>query len=184
MVDIAPNIQSEGVNNIQAFMSLKPKGFDSLEEVAAAISTYQPQRRPPRNLDGLAKNVRLGADGKYHWHWDPRFRAGTRNLEQRTTRLEACARNLDLPTLLVRGGLSDLLSEEGAQAFLQLCPAAEYVRVTGAGHMVAGDRNDVFATAAIEFLQRVVPIGGDPVRPPHPPAPLDPGPEQDIIDVP
>lgn len=184
MVDIAPNIQSEGVNNIQAFMSLKPKGFDSLEEVAAAISTYQPQRRPSRNLDGLAKNVRLGADGKYHWHWDPRFRAGTRDLVQRTTRLEACARNLDLPTLLVRGGLSDLLSEEGAQAFLQLCPTAKYVRVTGAGHMVAGDRNDVFATAAIEFLKRVVPIGGDPVRPPHPLAPLAAGPEQDINDVP
>ena len=184
LVDIAPNIQSEGVSNIQAFMSLKPEGFNSLEEVAEAISTYQPHRRRPRNLDGLAKNVRLGGDGKYHWHWDPRFRAGTRDLVQRTTRLEACARNLDLPTLLVRGGLSDLLSEEDAQAFLRLCPRAEYVRVTGAGHMVAGDRNDIFATAAIEFLRRVVPIGGDSLSPPHPAAPPRPRLDQDIVDVP
>jgi pimeloyl-ACP methyl ester carboxylesterase len=158
LVDIAPNIEAQGVRNIQDFMSLRPEGFESLEAVAAAIGTYQPHRRPPRNLDGLAKNVRLGSDGKYHWHWDPRFLVRTRDLEQRTQRLESCARNLRLPTLLVRGGLSDLLSEEGAQAFLKLCPTAEYVRVDDAGHMVAGDRNDVFSNAVISFLQRTVPV--------------------------
>jgi pimeloyl-ACP methyl ester carboxylesterase len=155
LVDIAPKIETEGVANIQAFMSLKPDGFDSLEDVAVAIQSYQPHRQRKNNLDGLAKNVRLGSDGKYHWHWDPRFRAGTRDLGQRTARLEACARNLRLPTLLVRGGLSDLLSEEGAQDFLRLCPTAEYVSVTGAGHMVAGDRNDLFNDAVVSFLEEV-----------------------------
>lgn len=184
LVDIAPNIEPDGVKNIQAFMSLKPEGFDSLEEVAEAIGTYQPHRRRPPSLDGLAKNVRLGADGKYHWHWDPRFRTGTRNLEQRTKRLEACAANLELPTLLVRGGLSDLLSEEGAQAFLRLCPTAEYVNVTGAGHMVAGDRNDVFAVAVMEFLARTVPLHGEPLRSPRPARPLEGDADQDIVDVP
>lgn len=184
LVDIAPNIEPVGVNNIQAFMGLKPEGFDSLEEVAQAIGTYQPHRRRPPTLDGLAKNVRLGADGKYHWHWDPLFRAGARNLEQRTRRLEACAANLALPTLLVRGGLSDILSEQGAQAFLKLCPSAEYVSVTGAGHMVAGDRNDIFATAVIEFLARVVPVHGEPLRSPHAVRPLQDGPDKDIVDVP
>lgn len=184
LVDIAPKIETEGVANIQAFMSLSPGGFDSLEDVAAAIQSYQPHRKRKNNLDGLAKNVRLGADGKYHWHWDPRFRAGTRDLGQRTARLQACARNLRLPTLLVRGGLSDLLSEEGAQDFLRLCPTAEYVSVTGAGHMVAGDRNDIFATSVIEFLGRVVPVGGPPVQPPQPVTPAGEGPGQDIVDVP
>lgn len=184
LVDIAPRIEASGVRNIQAFMTLKPEGFDSLEEVAAAIQGYQPHRQRPRSLGGLAKNVRLGVDGKYHWHWDPRFRTGTRNLEQRTARLEACARALALPTLLVRGGLSDLLSEEGAQAFLALCPAAEYVSVTGAGHMVAGDRNDIFATAVVEFLGRTVPVGGRPVHPPGPVLVAQPGPDQDLVDVP
>ncbi len=184
LVDIAPRIETEGVANIQAFMTLKPDGFESLEEVADAIQSYQPHRKRPRTLDGLAKNVRLGADGKYHWHWDPRFRAGTRNLAQRTARLEACARALDLPTLLVRGGLSDLLSEAGAQEFLKLCPRAEYVSVTGAGHMVAGDRNDIFATSVIEFLGRDVPVSGPPLQPPHAVVPVNEGPDQDIVDVP
>jgi non-heme chloroperoxidase len=81
------------------------------------------------------------------------------DLEQHQTRLEACAATLTLPTLLVRGGLSDVLSESGAHAFLKLCPQSEYVNVPGAAHMVAGDRNDIFGNAVIEFLSRVVPAG-------------------------
>ena len=167
MVDIAPRIETEGIDKIQAFMSQKPEGFSSLEEVAEAIGSYQPQRVRPKNLDGLVKNVRLGPDGKYRWHWDPRFRAGTRDLQRRQQRLEACARHLTLPTLLVRGGLSDVLSEAGAQHFLTLCPHSEYVNVTNAGHMVAGDRNDIFGTSVIAFLGRTVPVDEQPVHPPH-----------------
>ena len=132
--------------------------------------------RARRNLEGLAKNVRLGEDGRYHWHWDPRFRSGERDLDQRQKRLEACARALSLPTLLVRGGLSDILTEEGAREFLELCPHAEYVNVAGAAHMVAGDRNDIFADAVIEFLGHNVPLDGDPIQPPHEPQPAPHGP--------
>ena len=159
LVDMAPRIEPEGRRQIQEFMNQKPEGFDSLEEVAEAIANYQPHRKRPRTLDGLAKNVRLGADGKYHWHWDPARRAGWRNDEGHRERLSACADRLTLPTLLVRGGLSNVLSEEGAQSFLAQCPHAEYVRVDNAAHMVAGDRNDNFAGAVIAFLGRVVPAG-------------------------
>jgi len=182
LVDIAPQIEMEGADKIQAFMTQKPDGFASLEEVADAIASYQPHRQRPKNLDGLAKNVRLGADGKYHWHWDPRFRSMRRDLPMRRQRMEACAQRLALPTLLVRGGLSDVLSEEGAQGFLALCKHSEYVNVANAGHMVAGDRNDVFGNAVIEFLSRTVPVGGEPVQPAHEPHPHREGP--DINDVP
>ena len=166
-------------------MSQKPDGFDSLDEVAEAIASYQPHRTRPRNLDGLAKNVRLGDDGRYHWHWDPRFRAGhaRRRASARPAWRRAPATST-LPTLLVRGGLSDILSEEGAQSFLALCPHSEYVNVTGAAHMVAGDRNDIFADAVIEFLRRTVPVDGTPVQPPHEPHPHHEGPPGDILDVP
>ena len=183
LVDIAPRIEPEGAAKIQAFMSQKPDGFDSLEEVAEAISTYQPHRERPRALDGLAKNVRLGADGKYHWHWDPKSRVRGADFRERETRLEECARNLTLPTLLVRGGLSDILSDEGAAHFLRLCPQSEYVNVTGAGHMVAGDRNDIFASAVIDFLARAVPVAGPPLQPPSGVRP-HPGRPSDIVDIP
>ena len=156
LVDVAPQVEPAGVEKIQAFMAQKPEGFESLDEVAEAISAYQPHRARPRTLDGLAKNIRLGADGRYYWHWDPRWQATPRALDERLVRLSACARRLVLPTLLVRGGLSDVLSEDGARGFLAMCPHSEYVNVTDAAHMVAGDRNDVFGTAMIGFLGRVV----------------------------
>jgi non-heme chloroperoxidase len=166
LVDIAPRIEPDGVAKIGAFMNQKPDGFESLEEVADAIASYQPHRERPRRLDGLAKNVRLGDDGKFHWHWDPKTRMRG-DMEDRQARFEACARRLTLPTLLVRGGLSDVLSEEGAQSFLELCPHSGYVSVTGAAHMVAGDRNDIFASSVIEFLSRSVPARGTPSPPPR-----------------
>ena len=156
LVDMAPKLEPEGTAKIQEFMSQKPEGFDSLEEVGDAIANYQPHRKRPRTLDGLAKNVRLGADGKYHWHWDP-ARLNHRSMSAYRDRLSGAADNLELPTLLVRGGLSDVLSEAGAQSFLKQCPQAEYVNVKNAAHMVAGDRNDMFADSVIEFLKRMVP---------------------------
>ena len=157
LVDMAPKISEEGTKKIRDFMAQKPDGFDSLEEVAAAIANYQPHRKRPRNLDGLAKNVRLGPNGKYRWHWDP-SRMGNRRVPEYRERLGRAADNLELPTLLVRGGLSDVLTEAGARSFLEQCPQAEYVNVTNAAHMVAGDRNDIFADAVIEFLERTVPV--------------------------
>lgn len=184
LVDIAPQVEQSGVDKISAFMNRNPDGFISLEEVADAIASYQPHRERPRNLDGLGKNVRLGEDGRYHWHWDPRFRDGHRDLKQRQERLEACARALTLPTLLVRGGLSDILTEAGALHFLELCPNAEYVNVAGAAHMVAGDRNDVFADAVIEFLSRNVPVAGAPVHASHRPHPHPQDSANNVIDIP
>ena len=52
--------------------------------------------------------------------------------------------------------MSDLLSEEGAQELLELVPHARLVDVAGAGHMVAGDRNDLFNDAVVGFLDEVV----------------------------
>src|SRR5437867_1035891 len=154
LVDMAPRTESEGVARIRAFMRRNIAGFDSLEEVAEAISSYRPGHRRPRKLDTLAKNVRLGADGRYHWHWDPRLMDRTPEPDER--RMNS-ARRLMLPTLLVRGGLSDVVSDDGVQEFLALCPHSEYVNIAGAGHMVAGDRNDNFGRAALAFLQRTVP---------------------------
>ncbi len=184
LVDIAHRIEPAGLKNIMQFMAQKPNGFESLEEVADAIAAYQPHRKRPSDLSGLAKNVRLGEDGRYHWHWDPRFIGGRRDVDKRQQRLEACARALTLPTMLVRGGLSDVLSEAGAREFLQLCPHTEYVNVTGASHMVAGDRNDIFGTAVVDFLARAVPVDGSPVHPPHATQPRSSADSADITDIP
>ena len=63
-----------------------------------------------------------------------------------------------IPVLLVRGRVSDLVTEEGAKAFCSRFPQVEFVDVSGAGHMVAGDRNDAFTAAVVDFLDRHHPL--------------------------
>jgi pimeloyl-ACP methyl ester carboxylesterase len=161
LVDIAPRIEPEGARRISSFMVGRPDGYASLEEVADAIADYTRQRSRPRDLASLQKNLRLGADGRYYWHWDPRFMGpdGPAEIANRE-RLFAAARGLALPTLLVRGRESDILSDEGVREFLTHLPNALYVDVGGAGHMVAGDRNDAFTEAVRDFLAHAVPLAG------------------------
>jgi pimeloyl-ACP methyl ester carboxylesterase len=167
LVDVAPRMEPEGVQRISDFMTGHPDGFATLDEVADAVAAYNPHRPRPKNLEGLRKNVRQRADGRWVWHWDPRFvrngswddddfarRAASDETRSMTdqARLEKAARALTLPTLLVRGRASDLLSEDGAHQLLELVPHARFADVAGAGHMVAGDRNDLFNDAVVSFL--------------------------------
>ena len=68
-------------------------------------------------------------------------------------KLLVAAESLKIPAMLVRGGSSELVQEEHAQEFLRLVPQARYADVSGARHMVAGDKNDQFSTAILEFLK-------------------------------
>jgi pimeloyl-ACP methyl ester carboxylesterase len=155
LVDIAPRVQADGVQRIVEFMRGNPDGFATLEEAADAIAGYAAHRPRPKDLSGLRKNLRLGEDGRYRWHWDPRMMSGDRrpSTTNNPDRMERCARALRVPTLLVRGRMSDIVSEEGARAFMALVPQARYADVSGAGHMVAGDRNDAFSSAVLAFLR-------------------------------
>ena len=161
LVDITPHPAKQGVDKILGFMAANAdEGFASLDDAADAISAYQPHRKRPKDLSGLAKNLRLGEDGRWRWHWDPAFldvRTGGASEHAREAHhdeLALMAQRLTLPTLLIRGKLSDLVTEEQAAEFLQLVPHAEYVDVAGAGHMIAGDRNDIFTDAVTTFLER------------------------------
>jgi len=155
LVDITPRVDAVGVGRIRGFMAAHINdGFATLEDAADAIAAYLPHRPRPKNLNGLRKNLRLGSDGRYRWHYDPAFvhddtRRGDANRE---TRLTAAAQNLNVPVLLVRGGSSELVSEEIAREFVSRVPNARYVDVKGAAHMVAGDVNDPFTEQVVGFL--------------------------------
>jgi len=154
LVDIATRMEEKGLDRIFSFMQAAPDGFASLEEAADAIAGYNPHRPRPTDLSGLKKNLRQGEDGRWRWHWDPRFLDMKVPAEppQQWNELDAAAESLTLPTLLVRGRMSDILSAEGAQVFLDQVPHAKYADISNAGHMVAGDRNDLFTEAVLDFL--------------------------------
>ena len=159
LVDITPRVEMDGLGRIRDFMlEHAEKGFASLDEAAAFVASYTPNRKRTNNTEGLKKNLRLGDDGRYRWHWDPNFFAKRPDQKReghvKFTLMEDAAKALTIPTLLVRGKVSDLVSPEGAKEFLQLVPHAEYVDIDEAGHMVAGDKNDIFSSSVIEFLCR------------------------------
>ena len=170
LVDIAPRSEQKGIERIFAFMSRNQDGFASLTEAADAVAAYLPNRPRPSDHSRLEKNLRLRkgptGESRYYWHWDPTMLAVWRqntspdrndgpNQTTNEERLYRAARALTVPTLIVRGGISDVVSEKVVAEFLDAVPHVQSVSVADAGHMVAGDSNHAFTKAVIEFLSEV-----------------------------
>jgi pimeloyl-ACP methyl ester carboxylesterase len=155
LVDITPKANPAGIARIKDFMVSGVDGFDSLEDAAKAIAAYTPQRTRPTNPKGLMKVLRQ-RDDRWYWHWDPKF-IGLDRTEVVPDRLagllDVAMRNVHVPTLLVRGALSDVVTQEGVDELLAQIPGATVVDVAGAAHMIAGDQNDAFSDAVITFLR-------------------------------
>ena len=155
LVDITPRPNVNGVARIQAFMTAHPDGFETVEQAAEAVAAYLPNRKRPPNPKGLMKNLRERS-GRLHWHWDPKFLKEARSdHDLNRDRLAQAARQVSVPTLLVRGEISEIVTPADAAAMLELIPHAEVVEVADAAHMVAGDHNTVFGEAVIGFLERL-----------------------------
>ena len=163
LVDIAPQMEVSGVNRIVGFMEEHIEtGFASPEEASEAIARYMPLRRKRSSGEGLRNYLRHKADGRYYWHWDPAFILSSRTVSKRDEgrhqrqfeALSQATQNLTLPVHLIRGGSSDLVSEDAVEHLRELAPHAEYTDIAGATHMVVGDANDSFSHAILDFLKR------------------------------
>jgi pimeloyl-ACP methyl ester carboxylesterase len=156
LVDIVPRYAPEGVARVRAFMQGHPDGFATIEEAAAAVQAYNPNRAPSRSPSGLMRSLREGNDGRLRWHWDPAVVGDAPDAtlsDLLSARLAALPASL--PLMLISGAQSDVVDADAIAGFRAQAPQAEIVSVSQAGHMVAGDRNDDFAEAIIGFLQRV-----------------------------
>jgi pimeloyl-ACP methyl ester carboxylesterase len=154
LVDVVPRYEKDGSARIREFMASGLDGFESLDEAADAVAAYLPYRTKPRSPEGLKKNLRF-RDGRWFWHWDPAFlTAPPDDSFVRTEMLEQAAIALTIPILLIRGRLSDVVSEEGVKHFLETVPRAEFVELSDAGHTAAGDDNDAFSEVVVQFVDR------------------------------
>jgi pimeloyl-ACP methyl ester carboxylesterase len=154
LVDIAPKVNGPGIDRIRTFMQSGFDGFDTLEDAAAAIAAYTPQRNKRTNPAGLQKVLRE-RDGRWYWHWDPRVISQGRTEvppDRLSGLLDVATTNIHVPTMLVHGLQSDVVTQEGVDDLLARIPGATAVGVDGAAHMIAGDRNDAFTTAVLDFL--------------------------------
>jgi pimeloyl-ACP methyl ester carboxylesterase len=159
IVDVTHRNNPEGIERIKSFMASGLGGFATLEDAAAAIAAYTPHRKRAPNPEGLRKVLRQKPDGRWHWHWDPAFmqRKGTEVPAPDFQDLfDLALARIRVPTLLVRGRLSDVVTEEGVQDFLAKIPGSKLADVSDAAHMVAGDQNDAFSRAVARFLDEDV----------------------------
>lgn len=160
LVDIAPKAEQKGIERIFAFMSSNKHGFASIAEAAESVSAYLPNRTKPKDHSRLEKNLRLRADGRYYWHWDMKMLELWKSITPdqqiiNDARMYQAAKNLKVPTMIVRGGMSDVVSEKVMAEFLDEVPHVRSVNVSDAGHMVAGDSNHAFTNAVLDFLKEV-----------------------------
>ena len=154
LVDVVPRYDKVGSARIREFMFSHLDGFDSLEAAADSVAEYLPHRKRPRNPEGLKKNLRH-RNGRWYWHWDPKLMTKPEDdPELRVEKMERAAMSLTIPILLIRGKLSDVVSADGVKDFLEKVPSAEFVELSDAGHTAAGDDNDAFTDAVVQFVTR------------------------------
>jgi pimeloyl-ACP methyl ester carboxylesterase len=158
LVDITSHTNPDGAARIRNFMRSGVDGFDSLEDAARAIAEYTPQRQRRASPEGLGKVLRERG-GRWYWHWDPEFISANQRVELSSEPGQFrgfTLREFSIPTMLVRGQMSDVVTTEGITHLLTLIPSMEVVEVEGAAHMLAGDKNDAFSDAILSFLERKV----------------------------
>jgi pimeloyl-ACP methyl ester carboxylesterase len=160
LVDIVPRPDPRAVQRIRDFMLGNPDGFASIEEVTDAIGAYNPHRSRPLDPAGLMRNLRVREDGRLRWHWDPAFLGRQIDLElaELQDTIEGARAAGPVPVLLIRGMSSDVINKEGLDELKEALPRLEVFDVPQAGHMVAGDRNDIFNQGMIAFLTRHFPV--------------------------
>lgn len=155
LVDVTPRWEPAGMARVFGFMRAYPHGFETLQEAAEAIAAYLPHRRERKSPDELAPLLRSGPDGRLRWHWDARMLDDLADSAKHQDELEAAAREVHVPVLLISGGRSDLVSAQTIERFQSLVPQARHIALPHATHMLAGDDNDGFTRIVHDFLDQL-----------------------------
>jgi non-heme chloroperoxidase len=152
VVDYAPTRSSAGLSKILDFMAGQDDGFASVEEAAEQIGMFRGSRTP-HDLSGLRAQLRTDSDGRLRWHWDPEFMTG-KGVDSMASpdRARAAARGVRCPVLVIRGAISDVVSDSAAVELASLCATSRWLAVPRGSHKLVGEDNDVFGSAVIDFL--------------------------------
>lgn len=152
IVDVSPEIQVKGVENIRHFIQASDE-LDSFEAFVERAHQFNPRRSLDNIRSRLSHNLKQLPNGKWTWKYDKALRSPDRGF-QATALLNLWddVRAIRCPTLIIKGGESDILSAESAEKMQAAIPGSRVAVVTGAGHSVMGDNPAAFVTAVREFL--------------------------------
>jgi pimeloyl-ACP methyl ester carboxylesterase len=153
IVDIGPEIAAVGRARVSALMAGAPERFESVQDVITHMRANAPLYTEAMLRHRAQHAVRPLPGGGFTWKYDRALREAIRQGRMRVPAdLWAQWRAITCPTLLVRGALSDILSDETAKRMVDELPAARLVVVPGAGHTVPGDQPAAFQSLLREFL--------------------------------
>ncbi len=155
LVDIGPEMSEDGAKTIRNFVT-EHREFDDLDHFVDAVQRYDPYRSREHIKRTVKYNLLRRADGKYVSKRDHGPRLSTTQ-EHRTRhdrfRLDDAPR-MTMPTLVVRGADSNILTAEAAERFVDALPDGELVTVANAGHNVHGQNTPGFIDAVTDFLEQ------------------------------
>ena len=155
IVDSGPEGRQEGARRIQEFVAA-PAEFDSIDEVIERALSFNPRRDPKLLRRSLQHNLRRMPNGKLTWKHDRRHRAkfDAEEWARRRQGLWDEVARITCPTLVVRGGRSDVFHDEDAEKLAKALPRGSWVRVEDAGHTVQGDNPRGLVTELRRFLDQ------------------------------
>jgi len=161
VVDVGPEIIPAGGARIRDFIAAPQ--LDSPDEFLQRATEFNPLRDPRILRRSLYYNLRQLPNGKWTWKHDVR-RAGEFQSDdmaaaaaRRSEELWKAVPRIKCPTLVVRGTLSDVISDEQAEKFVRALPNGRFVRVEKAGHNVQGDNPTGLLAVLRPFLEEIVP---------------------------
>jgi esterase len=159
VVDVGPEIIPAGGARIRDFIAAPQ--LDSPDEFLQRATQFNPLRDPRILRRSLYYNLRQLPNGKWTWKHDVR-RAGEVQADdmaaataRRAEELWKAVPRIKCPTLVVRGTLSDVISDEQAEKFVRTLPNGRFVRVEKAGHNVQGDNPAGLLSVLQPFLREI-----------------------------
>ena len=152
IVDVTPGVDETKAEPIIAFLS-GPERFESFDEILERTIQFNPTRTESSLRRGVLHNAKELPDGSWTWRYDPvrawkdieRPAVSFVNLWDDVARIKA-------PTLLIRGGLSGVVSDDDVEELRHRKGDAEVVTVDGAGHSIQGDKPVELGRILQQFL--------------------------------
>ncbi len=120
---------------------------------AGLVLVDLPTDMAPETTRRVGERLRGSLTGSDAPAWDIRWLENW-NPGDVSGRLAAAAPRLNVPVLLIQGGLSDVATEEQTSAFAQALPDVERAQVADARLLVADQRIDAFNALLLDFLER------------------------------
>jgi esterase len=151
IIDIGPELVSQGSSRIQEGQK-QTDVFATREAAFAAARAVNAIPPEAHHRHRVYNNLLVLADGQFTWRYDRALR-DVRELKVRSVEdsWASCAA-IAVPTLVMRGEISDILAPEIAERMVEVIPDAKLATVEGSGHAIPLDKPAGFLAAARAFL--------------------------------